>query len=110
MLRTLLTKEIKVFHSRSEVGLAYMVDGIFGRKKRYIFSAGYFGCRQHGSAELQINRQFCDVPDCHGVSIRSSDPKYPRVFVFASYDWCSTCSVKNIANFAGFRLNADRKK
>jgi hypothetical protein len=25
---------------------------------------------------------------------------YPPFFVSASYDWCSTCSVKHIANFA----------
>jgi hypothetical protein len=46
MLRTLLTKEIKVFHSPSQVGLAYMVASILERKKRDIFSAGYFGCRE----------------------------------------------------------------
>jgi hypothetical protein len=36
--------------------------------------------------------------------------KYPPFFVFASYDWCSTCTVKDIANSAGFCLIADRKK
>jgi hypothetical protein len=46
MLRTLLTKEIKVFHSPSQVGLAYMFAGIFQRKKRDIFLPGYFGCRR----------------------------------------------------------------
>jgi hypothetical protein len=45
MLRTLLTKEIKVFHSSSQVGLAYMVVGNLEREKRYIFSTGYFGGR-----------------------------------------------------------------
>jgi hypothetical protein len=46
MLRTLLTKEIKVFHSLSQVGLAYMVVGGLERKKRDIFWTGYFGCRE----------------------------------------------------------------
>jgi hypothetical protein len=46
MLRTLLTKEIKVFHSPSQVGLAYMVVDKFEREKRDIFSPGYFGCRE----------------------------------------------------------------
>jgi hypothetical protein len=45
MLRTLLTKEIKVFHSSSQVGLAYMVVGNLEREKRDIFSTGYFGGR-----------------------------------------------------------------
>jgi hypothetical protein len=46
MLRTLLTKEIKVFHSLTQVGLAYMVVGILERKKSGIFSTSYFGCRE----------------------------------------------------------------
>jgi hypothetical protein len=45
MLRTLLTKEIKLFHSSSGVGLAYMLVGILERKKWDIFSVGYFGGR-----------------------------------------------------------------
>jgi hypothetical protein len=48
MLRTLLTKEIKVFHSSSQVGLAYMVVGILEPKKRDIFSTGYFCGREPG--------------------------------------------------------------
>jgi hypothetical protein len=46
MLRTLLTKEIKVFHSPSQVRLAYMVGDILERKKRDIFATGYFGWRE----------------------------------------------------------------
>jgi hypothetical protein len=46
MLRTLLTKEIKVFHSLSRVGLAYMVVGILERKKSDIFKPSYFGGRE----------------------------------------------------------------
>jgi hypothetical protein len=59
MLRTLLTKEIKVFHSSSQVGLAYMVVGILEPKKRDIFSTGYFGGRElvplyfHAKLQLQ---------------------------------------------------------
>ena len=37
MLRTLLTKEIKVFHSPSQVGLAYMVATNLERKKVIFF-------------------------------------------------------------------------
>jgi hypothetical protein len=37
LLRTLPTKEIKVFHSSSQVGLAYMVVGMLKRKKRDYF-------------------------------------------------------------------------
>jgi hypothetical protein len=37
MLRILPTKEIKVFHSPSQVGLAYMVVGLLERKKRIFF-------------------------------------------------------------------------
>ena len=46
MLRTLLTKEIKVFHSLSRVGLAYMVVDILERKKSGFFVTSYFGCRE----------------------------------------------------------------
>jgi hypothetical protein len=55
MLRTLLTKEIKVFHSSSRVGLAYMVVGILEPKKRNFFSTGYFGGREAG--HLVIHRK-----------------------------------------------------
>jgi hypothetical protein len=37
MLRTLPTKEIKVFHSSSGVGIAYMVLGLLERKNRDFF-------------------------------------------------------------------------
>jgi hypothetical protein len=37
MLRTLPTKEIKVFHSSSQVGLAYMVLGTVERKNKVFF-------------------------------------------------------------------------
>jgi hypothetical protein len=37
MLRTLPTKEIKVFHSSCQVGLAYMVVDLFERKNRDFF-------------------------------------------------------------------------
>jgi hypothetical protein len=46
MLTTLLTKEIKVFHSSSQVGLAYMVVGYLEPGKRDNFSTGYFGGRE----------------------------------------------------------------
>jgi hypothetical protein len=52
MLRTLPTKEIKVFHSSSQVGLAYMVVAGLERKKRDIFSSGYFGGRSSGHREI----------------------------------------------------------
>jgi hypothetical protein len=58
MLRTLLTKEIKVFHSPSQVGLAYMVDDILERKKRDIFAIGYFGCREPMTVSFQPEEQF----------------------------------------------------
>jgi hypothetical protein len=53
MLRTLLTKEIKVFHSPFQVGLAYMLSGVLVRKNSDIFSSGYFGCRELGALEFQ---------------------------------------------------------
>jgi hypothetical protein len=43
MLRILPTKEIKLFHSGSRVGLAYMPRAIFEEEKKDIFSPGYFG-------------------------------------------------------------------
>jgi hypothetical protein len=58
MLRTLLTKEIKVFHSLSQVGLAYMVVGGLERKKKDIFSTGYFGCREALTPLFHVKSQF----------------------------------------------------
>ena len=52
MLRTLPTKEIKVFHSPSQVGLAYMVVGVPERKNTDIFSLGYFGGSGLGNLEF----------------------------------------------------------
>jgi hypothetical protein len=37
MLRTLPTKEIKLFHSGFRVGIAYMVRGVLERKNRDFF-------------------------------------------------------------------------
>jgi hypothetical protein len=37
MLRTLPTKEIKLFHSGFRVGIAYMVLGVLERKNRDFF-------------------------------------------------------------------------
>jgi hypothetical protein len=58
MLTTLLTKEIKVFHSPSQVGLAYMVAGVLERKKRDIFSIGCFGCREPRDAVISLKTAF----------------------------------------------------
>jgi hypothetical protein len=63
MLTTLLTKEIKVFHSPSQVGLAYMVVGILERKKRDIFSTGYFGCRRVHDRVISIKTVFTSLAD-----------------------------------------------
>ena len=43
MLIILPTKEIKLFHSGSQVGIAYMVGVIIEEKNKHIFSPGYFG-------------------------------------------------------------------
>jgi hypothetical protein len=101
MLRTLLTKEIKVFHSPSQVGLAYMVAGILERKKRDIFSGGYF--RGRGLDDPIISRKTTisappgSFPLCRFTLFVL---KYPPIFISASYDWCLTCCVNHIANFA----------
>jgi hypothetical protein len=101
MLTTLLTKEIKVFHSPSQVGLAYMVVGILERKKRDIFSIGYFGCRKPGDHVIPLKTPFLSTIEVLGVDkFVLLDLKYPPLFVFASNEWCSTCSGKHIANFA----------
>jgi hypothetical protein len=52
MLRTLPTKEIKVFHSRYRVGLAYMVVAKVELKKCKLFSQGYFGGSWRGDSEI----------------------------------------------------------
>jgi hypothetical protein len=101
MLITLLTKEIKVFHSPSQVGLAYMVAGILERKKRDIFSPGYFGCRELRDPVISLKTaSSLQYRSLLVYKFAPSDIKYPPIFVSASYDWYSTCSVKHIANFA----------
>jgi hypothetical protein len=52
MLRILPTKEIKLFHSGSRVGLAYMPRAIFEEEKKDIFSPGYFWVRSSGDPEI----------------------------------------------------------
>src|SRR3981189_1658722 len=111
MLRTLLTKEIKVFQSPIPSRPSLHGCRHLRTKKRDNFSAGYFGCRALGDPIISTKiaifgfLQTLQVYQCAPLVL-----KYPRIFVFASYDWYSTCSVKDIANFAGFCLNADRKK
>jgi hypothetical protein len=101
MLRTLLTKEIKVFHSPSQVGLAYMVVGILERKKRDIFSTGYFGCRGLHDPVFSLETAFSLLRRTPLVDkFTLSGLKYPPIFISASNDWYATCSVKHIANFA----------
>jgi hypothetical protein len=110
MLRTLLTKEIKVFHSPSQVGLAYMVAGILEREKRDIFLIGYFSCREPRSPVISLKTAFSFYTKVFGLDkFAIFDLEYAPNFVSASNNWYSTCSVKHIA-ILRFLLNADRKK
>src|SRR5258708_4207649 len=99
MLRTLLTKEIKLFHSCFQVGLAYMVAAIFERKKRHFFSTGYFGCRHLVSFETQTKLQFLPprgLPWCIKWLLRSQH--IPR-FSFLHHMICTQRAVQSILQF-----------
>ena len=68
MLRTLPTKEIKVYHSPYRVGIAYMVLAKVELKKCKLFSPGYFG--ESGPGDLEISRKYAvSVQFCRSMYI-----------------------------------------
>jgi hypothetical protein len=58
MLRTLPTKEIKVFHSSSRVGLAYMVRGAVERKNKDFFYWVTLVVESLVTSKIGVNLQF----------------------------------------------------
>ena len=62
MLRTLPTKEIKVYHSSYGVGIAYMLVVKVELKKCKLFSPGYFGQSRPGDPE---------IPRKYAISVQS---------------------------------------
>jgi hypothetical protein len=71
---------------------------------------GYFGCRERRNPVISLKTAFSFYTEVLGVDkFGLLDLKYPPIFISASNEWFSTCSVKHIANFAVL-LNADRKK
>jgi hypothetical protein len=58
MLRTLLTKEIKVFHSCSGVGLAYMLVDQLERKNRDFFRQVTLVAKTLVTSKIEANPQF----------------------------------------------------
>jgi hypothetical protein len=102
MLRILLTKEIKVFHSSPQVGLAYMLFASIERKNRDIFSLGYFSCRMRGIPELRTKSGF--RPDFELFSGLISVGQRQNIVGFplgCPENGDQRAAVKHIANFAG---------
>jgi len=110
MLIILPTKEIKVFHSSSQVGIAYMLFTALERKNRNIFSSGYFSCRTPGN--LEISRKIAKSIQFRLSAPMNSTFAPPDVFLFflrRKIIGHQRAVVRRIANFAVLP-NADRKR
>jgi hypothetical protein len=77
-----------------------MVVGILGRRKRDIFRRITFVVESLRSCNFIQNSDFGLSGGFLVSKLAAFSLEYPRVFVSASYDWCSTCSMMHIANFA----------
>jgi hypothetical protein len=110
MLRTLLTEEIKLFHSPLRVGLAYMVQGVPERQNSDIFSPGYFGCRGVGALEFADKIAIPDNSRClFALTWSPSQRISANILPSAIPNGAKRAEVNHIANFAVL-LTPNRKK
>jgi hypothetical protein len=108
MLIILLTKEINVFHSSAQVGLAYMVFPSVERENWDIFSLGYFSCRMRKTPELHTKSGF--RPDFELFSGRFSVSQRQNIVGFPlgrPKNGDQRAAVKHIANFVGLPKNPE---